>query len=71
MLYNSKIIINNLNFKFKTFMLSSSCPTNVVSMNPITFKTVKNVIWNFIKLKSKIIIHQNNSLNQLYDLVDV
>ena len=63
MLYNLKIIINNLDFKFKTFMLSNSYLTNITSMNPIIPKTVKNAIQNFIKLKFKIVIHQNNSLN--------
>ena len=44
MLYNPEIIINNLDFKFKTFMLSNSCLTNVAFMNPTTPKTAKNVV---------------------------
>ena len=69
--YNLKIIINNLDFKLKTFTLSNSCPTNTAFINPIMPKTTKNTIQNFIELKSKIVIHQNNSLNQLYNLIDV
>ena len=42
--YNLKIIINNLDFKLKTFMLSNSCSTNIASINPITFKTTKNAV---------------------------
>ena len=71
MLYDPKIIINNLNFKFKTFMSSNSCLTSIVFMNSITSKTAKNAVRNFIELKSKIIIYQNNSSSQLYDLIDV
>ena len=63
MLYNLKIIINSLDFRLKTFILSSFCPTNVTSINPIIPKTTKDAVQNSIKLKSKIIIHQNNSLN--------
>ena len=71
MLYDSKIIINNLNFKFKTFTPSSFYLTNVASTNPITSKTAKNAVRSFIELKSKIVIHQNNSPSQLYDLINV
>ena len=70
MLYDLEIIINNLNFKLKTFILSSFYLINITSMNLIISKTAKNAIQNSIELKSKIIIHQNNSSNQLYDLVD-
>ena len=69
--YNPEIMINNLDFKFKTLMLSNSCPTNVASMNLTTPKTTKNVVQSSIKLKFKIIIHQNNSSSQLYNLIDV
>ena len=55
--YNPKIIINNLNFKFKTFTLSNFYLTNAASTNPTTLKTTKNVVWNFIELKSKIVTH--------------
>ena len=68
--YNPKIMINNLDFKFKTFTPSSSHPINAVSTNPITSKTTKNAVQNSIELKSKIITHQNNSPNQLYNLID-
>ena len=70
MLYDPKIMINNLNFKFKIFTLSNSYSTNIASMNLTTSKTAKNAVQNFIELKSKIITHQNNSSNQLYDLID-
>ena len=63
MLYNSKIMINNLDFRFKIFTLSNFCSINITSINLTMLKTTKNVIQNFIKLKSKIFIHQNNSLN--------
>ena len=63
MLYNLKIIINNLDFKLKIFTLSNSYPTNVVSTNLITPKITKDAVQNFIELKSKIITHQNNSSN--------
>ena len=62
-LYNLKIIINNLDFKFKTFTLSNSHSINIVSTNPTTSKTTKNAVRNSIELKSKIVTHQNNSLN--------
>ena len=71
MLYNPEIIINNLDFKFKTFTLLSFCLTNAAFTNSIMPKTAKNVVQNFIELKSKIVIHQNNFSSQLYDLVDV
>ena len=64
-------MINNLDFKFKTFMLLSFYSTNIAFTNPIMPKIAKNVVWNFIKLKSKIVIHQNNFSSQLYDLIDV
>ena len=63
MLYNPKIMINNLDFRFKTFTLSNFCSTSVASTNPIISKIAKNVVRNFIELKSKIVIHQNNFLN--------
>ena len=71
MLYNLEIMINNLDFKLKTFTSSSFYLTNVASTNPITPKIAKNAVQNFIKLKFKIVTHQNNSLNQLYNLIDV
>ena len=71
MLYNPKIMINNLHFKFKMHTLSIFCLISVISTNPNTFKTAKNAIQNFIELKFKIIVHQNNSSNQLYNLVNV
>ena len=63
MLYNPKIIINSLDFRFKTFTLSNSCLTSIASTNPTTPKTTKNAVRNSIELKSKIVIHQNNSSN--------
>ena len=63
-------MINNLDFKFKTFTPSNSYPTNIASTNPTTLKTTKNAVQNSIKLKSKIVTHQNNSSNQLYNLID-
>ena len=71
MLYDPKIIINNLNFKLKTFTSSNFYSINIVSTNPIIPKTAKNAIQNSIELKSRIVTYQNNSLNQLYNLVDV
>ena len=44
MLYDLKIIINNLDFRLKTFMLSNSCLTNAASMNLIMSKTAKNIV---------------------------
>ena len=61
MLYNPKIIINNLDFKFKTFMLSNSCLTDIASTNLIMPKIVKDVVQNSTELKSKIVTYQNNS----------
>ena len=63
MLYNLKIMMNNLDFKSKTHTLSNFCLTNVISINSNIFKIAKNVIQSFIELKFKIVIHQNNSLN--------
>ena len=42
--YNLKIIINNLDFKFKIFTLLNFCLINVTSMNPIIPKIAKNVV---------------------------
>ena len=70
MLYNPEIIINNLNIKSKMHILLNFCLTNVISTNPNMLKITKNAIWNFIKLKFKIVIYQNNSLNWIYNLVD-
>ena len=44
MLYNLKIIINTLDFRFKTFTLLNFYPTNIASTNPIMPKTAKNAI---------------------------
>ena len=44
MLYNLEIMINDLNFKFRTFTLSNSCPTSIASTNLITPKTAKNAV---------------------------
>ena len=44
MLYNLKIMINNLNFKLKILTLSSFCPTNTAFTNPITLKTAKDAV---------------------------
>ena len=44
MLYNLKIIINNLNFRFKTLTSLNSCPTNIASTNLTTSKTTKNAV---------------------------
>ena len=63
MLYDLKIIINNLNFKLKTFTLLNFYSISIISTNLNIPKTTKNAIQNSIKLKSKIIIHQNNLLN--------
>ena len=61
--YNSKILINNLNFKSKTHILLKFYSTNVTFRIPNIFKITKNATQNSIKLKFRIIIHQNNSLN--------
>ena len=71
MLYNLKIMINSLDFKSKTLTPSNSYLINVAFMNLIIPKIVKDAVQNSIELKSKIVIHQNNFSNQLYDLVDV
>ena len=63
MLYNLKIKINNLDFKLKTFMPSNFFSTKIVSINLNISKTVRNAIQSSIKLKFKIIIYQNDSLN--------
>ena len=44
MLYNPEIMINNLDFKFKTFTSSSFHSTNVAFTNPITSKITKDVV---------------------------
>ena len=71
MLYNLKIIIDNSDFKSKRHIMSSFYSTNVLSTNPNTSKITKNAIQNFIKLKFKIVIHENNLLNQLHNLINV
>ena len=71
LLYNSKIIINNLNFRPKMYMLLNSCSRNIIFTKSNIFEIAKNAIQNFITWKFKIIVHQNNLLNQLYHLIDV
>ena len=71
MLYDPKIMINSLDFRLKTLTLSNSHPTNTASTNLTTPKTTKDAVRNSTELKSRIIIHQNSFLNQLYDLIDV
>ena len=44
MLYNLEIMINNLDFRLKTFMLLNFYLINVASMNSIMLKIVKNVV---------------------------
>ena len=44
MLYNLEIMINNLDFRFKTFMLLSFCLTNIAFTNPTISKTAKDVV---------------------------
>ena len=44
MLYDSEIIINNLDFRFKTFTLLNFYLINIAFMNLITSKTTKNVV---------------------------
>ena len=56
-LYNPKKMINNLDFKFCTPMLSNSHPTNFTFINPNMSCTAKNIIQNFINLKNKIVKH--------------
>ena len=70
MLYDPKIMINNLDFKPKTFTSLNSYSTNAASTNPTIFKITKNAVQNSIELKSKIITYQNNSPNQLYNLIN-
>ena len=53
MLYNSKIMIKNLNVKFEMFTLPNSCLTNVIFINLNTFKIAKNAVQISIKLKFK------------------
>ena len=68
--YNPEKMINNLDFKFHTLMLSNSHPINFTSINPNTSHTAKNTVRNFINLKNKIIKHQSNFSIHLYKLVD-
>ena len=69
--YNPEIVINSLNFRLKIFTLSNSHLTSIASTNLTTFKTAKDAVRSFIELLFKIVTHQNNSLNQLYNLIDV
>ena len=69
-LYNSKKIINDLDFKFCILTLSNSCPTNFTSINPNMLHTAKNIVRNFINLKNKIAKYQSNFFIYLYELVD-
>ena len=64
-------MINNLNFKFQTFTPPNFYSTNIIFINPNMFEIAKNTIQNSIKLEFKITDHQNNFLNELYDLIDV
>ena len=58
MLYNLKIMINGLNFKFQIFTLPNFCLTNIIFINPNTFEIARNAVRNSINLKFKIINHQ-------------
>ena len=69
--YNPEKMINDLDFKFHTPMLSNSCLTNFTSINPNTPRIVKNAVWNFINLKNKIAKHQSSFFIYLYKLVDI
>ena len=71
MLYNLKIMINVLNFKFQMFIIPNFYLINIIFINPNTFKIAKIAVQNLIKLKFKNFHHQNKALNQLYDLIDV
>ena len=48
MLYNPKIIINNLDFESKMRTLSDSYLTNVIFMNPNMFKIAGDTIQGFL-----------------------
>ena len=67
--YNLKIMMNNLKFKCKMHTSSNFHLINIVSTDPNIFKIAKNAVQNFNKLKFKIIIYQNNLLNQIYNLI--
>ena len=69
--YNPEKIINDLDFKFYTSILSNFCLTNFTSINPNMPCTAKNIIQNFINLKNKIVKHQNNFFIHLYKLIDI
>ena len=68
--YNLQKIINNLDFKFCTFTFLNFHSMNFTFINSNTFHTTKNAVWNFVNLKFKITMHQNNSFNYLYELID-
>ena len=70
-LYNPKKMINNLNFKFCMPMLSNFCLISFTFINPNMLCIAKNVVWNFINLKNKIIKHQSSFFIYLYELVDI
>ena len=53
--YNPKKIINDLDFKFHTLMLSNSCLTNFTFTNLNTSCIAKNAVQNFINLKIKLL----------------
>ena len=44
MLYNLKIIINDLTFKFQTFTLPNFDLTNIIFINSNIFEIAKNII---------------------------
>ena len=43
---------------------------NFVSINPNILHMAKDIIQNFVNLKSKIAMHRNNLFNYLYELID-
>ena len=63
-------MINGLDFKFHIPMLSNSCLTNFIFINPNILCIAKNIIQNFINLKNKMIKYQNNFFIHLYKLVN-
>ena len=69
--YNLKKIIGILNFKFYTFIFLNFHSMNFAFINLNMFCTAKDVVWNFVNLKFKIVMHWNNLFNYSYELIDM
>ena len=68
--YNFNQMFDYLDFKFYIFTSLNTFQWNLNSINLSIFYITKNVLWNFVNLKSKIVKCHNNSFIHLYKLIN-